>query len=79
MTLPLVLYVREGCHLCEQFALDFSLDFPQAAPALRLCDVDGDPALALEYGLRVPVLSVAGRAVCEGAYDCGEVRRALGL
>jgi hypothetical protein len=75
----LVLYVREGCHLCDQFLLDFSLDFPQAAAGLQLRDVDSDPALAVEYGLRVPVLSVGGRPACEGAYDCSEVRRALGL
>ena len=31
----LVLYVREGCHLCEQFLLDFALDFPEAAAALK--------------------------------------------
>jgi hypothetical protein len=68
-----------GCHLCEQFALEFSLDFPQAAPALRLCDVDGDPALALEYGLRVPVLSVAGRRSARVPTISDEVRRALGL
>jgi hypothetical protein len=79
MTPALVLYVREDCHLCEQFLLDLSLDFPQAAASLRLCDVDGDPTLALRYGLRVPVLLIAGRTVCEGRYDCDEVRRALGL
>jgi Glutaredoxin-like domain (DUF836) len=79
MTAALVLYVREDCALCEQFLLDLSLDFPEAAASVRLCDVDADPALALRFGLRVPVLSVAGRAVCEGRYDCDEVRRALGL
>ena len=79
MSGPLVLFVRADCHLCEQFLLDFSLDFPQAAATLRLCDVDADPTLAAQYGLRVPVLSVAGRAVCEGSYDSEEVRGALGL
>ena len=79
MSPALVLYVREDCHLCEQFLLDLALDFPQAAAALKLCDVDLDPMLAVRYGLRVPVFSVAGRAVCEGRYDCDEVRRALGL
>jgi hypothetical protein len=77
--MKLVLYVRDGCHLCDQFLLDFSLDFPEAAAVLQLRDVDADAALAVEYGLRVPVLSAAGKAICEGAYDCGEVRRALGL
>jgi len=75
----LLLYTREGCHLCEQFLLDLSLDFPQHAAAVQLQDVDADPALALLYGLRVPVLSTAGETICEGRYDYDEVRRALGL
>jgi Glutaredoxin-like domain (DUF836) len=79
MSAALVLYVRDDCQLCEQFLLELALDFPEAAARVRLSDVDADPALALRYGLRVPVLSIAGRTVCEGAYDCGEVRRALGL
>ena len=79
MSRALVLFVRENCHLCEQFLLDFSLDFPETVATLRLCDVDADPAQAAQYGLRVPVLLVAGRAVCEGSYDSEEVRSALAL
>lgn len=74
-----ILYVREGCHLCDRFLLDYRLDLPEAAAGTTLVDVDADLQSALAYGLRVPVLSIAGRAVCEGAYDCGKVRRALGL
>ena len=79
MSERLVLYVRDGCHLCEQFLLDFSLDFPQAAAVLLVRDVDAEPAWAVEFGLRVPVFSAAGTVVVEGAYDCGKVRQALGL
>jgi hypothetical protein len=75
----LVLYVREGCHLCEQFLLDFSLDFPARFEALRAADVDADPALAREFGLRVPVLVADGVVICEGIYDRDEVGAALGL
>jgi len=39
--------------------------------------VDGDPVLAAEFGLRVPVLAVAGQVVCEGRYDSPRVRDAL--
>ena len=75
----LVLYVREGCHLCEQFLLDFSLDFPSRLEALRLQDVDSDPALAREFGLRIPVLAADGAVACEGIYDRAKVGVALGL
>jgi hypothetical protein len=75
----LVLYVRDGCHLCEQFLVDFSLDFPARFASLRTLDVDADPALAQLYGLRVPVLAAADVVVCEGVYDRGKVAAALGL
>jgi hypothetical protein len=79
VTTDLVLYVRDGCHLCEQFLLDLTLDFPVVLPTLRTVDVDTDPSLAAVYGLRVPVLEAAGQAVCEGRYDRSRVGAALGL
>lgn len=80
MTGPAVeLLVREGCHLCDDFLLEFSLDHPRLLPALRLRDVDGETLLATEFGLRVPVLRVGERVACEGRYDRDEVAAALRL
>ena len=79
MTAELVLYVREGCHLCEQFLLDLSLDFPAALERLRTRDVDSDASLATAYGLRVPVLAMGAAVVCEGVYDPAKGGSALGL
>jgi hypothetical protein len=73
------LLVRDGCHLCDAFLLELSLDHPSLVEGLRLRDVDAEPGLAAEFGLRVPVLRIAGRAACEGRYDRAEVRAALGL
>ena len=73
----LELLVREGCHLCEEFLLEFSLDQPERDGRLRLRDVDSEPALAAEFGLRVPVLRIGGRVACEGRYDRGEVAASL--
>lgn len=74
-----VLYVREGCHLCDEFLLGLSLDLGPGWAGLEVTDVDTDDALAVRYGLRVPVLEVAGEVACEGLYDSGRVRRALGV
>ena len=71
-----VLYVREGCHLCEQFQVELSLDLG-LDDAVTVLDVDQDADLAVEFGLRVPVLVVAGEVVCEGLYDRARVRDAL--
>jgi Glutaredoxin-like domain (DUF836) len=75
----LALYVRAGCHLCDEFLLDFSLDHPGLLDALETRDVDEETDLAAEFGLRVPVLMVGGRLACEGRYDRDKVATALGL
>jgi hypothetical protein len=75
----LELYVRAGCHLCDEFLLDFSLDHPGLLVALETRDVDAETALATEFGLRVPVLTVDGHVACEGRYDRDKVAAALGL
>jgi hypothetical protein len=73
----LVLYVREGCHLCDQFLVELSMDLGPAVEQLAVVDVDCDEELASRFGLRVPVLEAAGEVLCEGVYDGPEVRRVL--
>ena len=75
----LVLYVRAGCHLCDQFLLELSLDLGPAVERLQVLDVDGDVDLAVRFGLRVPVLEYREAVLCEGVYDGAGVRRALGV
>jgi hypothetical protein len=73
----LLLYVREGCHLCEQFLVELSLDLGPEFENLEVVDVDQDADLASRYGLRVPVLEAHGAVLCEGVYEGERVRRAL--
>jgi thioredoxin reductase (NADPH) len=75
----LVVMVRQGCHLCEQFLLELSLELGPAFEQVRIVDVDTDPELALRYGLRVPVFEVDGRLVCEGVLDPAKAGAALKL
>jgi len=75
----LALYVRAGCTLCDEFLLEFSLDHARLLEHLETCDVDAETALAQEFGLRVPVLTVNSRVACEGRYDRDKVAAALGL
>lgn len=76
---PVVVLVRQGCHLCDQFIAELEIDLGPAALALRIVDVDTDVDLATRFGLRVPVLQVGGHVVCEGVYDAPRTREALGL
>jgi hypothetical protein len=78
-TARLILYVREGCHLCEQFMLELSLDLGPDMERLQVQDVDRDADLAVRFGLRVPVLELDGAVISEGVYDGAGVRGALGL
>ena len=54
--MPLLLFTRKGCCLCE--GLEEKLRALEPAPALELRDVDQDPALQARYGLEVPVVAV---------------------
>lgn len=71
------LYVREGCHLCEQFLLELALDGLGPESGLQVLDVDADAELAVRYGLRVPVLELDGQVICEGSYERQRVLTAL--
>ncbi len=72
-----VLYVRDGCPLCDDFLVGLSLEMGPSVGRIVVVDVDGDPGLAVRYGLRVPVLEVGGKVACEGRYDPAQVRSAL--
>ncbi len=73
----LVLYVRDGCHLCDQFLLELTVDLGVDVDQMRVLDVDHDCDLASRFGLRVPVLEAHGVVLCEGVYDGARVRQAL--
>jgi hypothetical protein len=75
----LILYVREGCHLCEQFLMELSLEIGPAVERLVVIDVDDDPDLAIRYGLRVPVLTVNSDVLCEGVLDAERLHEAMRL
>lgn len=55
----MVLYTREGCHLCED-ALDVLQHYANYLPPLEMVDVDTDPVLAERYGHEVPVVVIDG-------------------
>ncbi len=63
--MPVLLFTRRGCHLCER-AEDMLLFRGVQA---RLVDVDEDPTARERYGLRVPVLEVDGAVVLEGRFE----------
>lgn len=51
--MPLVLYQRDDCHLCDQALAVLAA---ARAPEFASVWIDGDDALETRYGMRVPVL-----------------------
>lgn len=49
----------------------------EALPPLAVVDVDSDPLLQRRYGLKIPVLLLAGSPVCAGRLDEPALREAL--
>lgn len=73
--LELVLYTRDGCHLCD--VMKAELSGARVMPPFRLAevDVDSDPELAARHGLSVPVLELAGRPLAKGRIELSEFER----
>lgn len=68
----LILYTREGCHLCEQVVQMLE----EAGLAWRPIDIDSDSSLLEMYGLRVPVVQhPASRSELFYPFDPEQLRR----
>jgi thiol-disulfide isomerase/thioredoxin len=75
----LVVMSREGCHLCEQM-LEQLAELERAAviPAVTVVDVDSDPDLVRQFGLKVPVLLLDNSVICHYTLNSNELLRLLG-
>jgi glutaredoxin len=68
-----ILYTRDGCHLCDEAAVLLArhgLSFEQI-------DVDQDPAIRRRYDQCVPVVVIDGRERFRGRVDERLLRRLL--
>jgi glutaredoxin len=70
-----VMYTRQGCHLCEQAWQRLEQAQERYHFALRQVDVDEDAQLVGEYGECVPVVVVNGRVRFRGIVNPVLLRR----
>ena len=71
----IILYTRQGCHLCET-AWELLMDEQRRYGfSLEKVDVDTEPALAAEHGLHVPVIVVSGKVRFRGVVNAVLLRR----
>ncbi|AJF25245.1 glutaredoxin family protein [Haloarcula sp. KBTZ06] len=76
---PVTVYTREDCHLCEEAieTIERVADDEGVAIELDLIDVDEDPDLRDEYGERVPYVFVDGSPAFKYHVVEGELREKL--
>ena len=72
-----VLYSRPGCCLCEELLEELSRLTEARGYPVDVLDVDGDDAVRIRYGHKIPVLLFAGELLCHGRLDVDEVHKAL--
>ena len=72
----LIVYSRQGCHLCEVLVEEL-LPLARGRASVTVVDVDTRDELREAYGLRVPVVELNGECLCQYTLDAARVRDAL--
>ena len=79
--MQLILYHRQGCHLCEDLEslIAARMRGGRSCHAVRVVkrDIDSDENWRNLYGDRIPVVEHDGRVILEGRPSVDEVDRAL--
>jgi len=75
----LVVISREGCGLCDEMLHELAhLERTQSLPPVTVVDVDSDPELVRQFGLKVPVLLLDGSVICHYTLNSQELLRLIG-
>jgi len=73
----LIVYYREGCHLCEQVVASlFELQVELKYEIIQI-DIDDDPALQKKYDVDVPVVMFNDEVIFYHFFDETELRKAI--
>ena len=73
-----VLYTRSGCGLCDRAREILEAQRIRTPFELEEIDIEGDDALELDYGVRIPVVTVDGAERFEVEVDPAELATLLG-
>jgi hypothetical protein len=72
----LVVLSRDGCGLCLDMLHELAeLERTQSLPPVTVVDVDSDPELTRQFGLKVPVLLLDGSVICHYTLNSKELLR----
>jgi glutaredoxin len=75
--IPVTIYSRPGCHLCDEMKAIVGRVASTIPLTLEEIDISTDAELERLYGLEIPVLFVAGKKVAKYRVSEGDLRRIL--
>ncbi len=65
---PLIVYSRQGCHLCEVL-IEELLQLVRGQFEVLICDIDSREDWKREYDTRVPFVTYDGEPICKYHLD----------
>jgi glutaredoxin len=71
------MYMREGCHLCEEAKSAMAPVLAALGARLQEVDIDDDPALRARYTNDVPVIFIGSQFFTQHRVDLARLRRRL--
>lgn len=74
--MPLTLYMRRGCHLCEDMQQQLGELLEPGSVSITLIDIDKDDALKTRFNEWVPVLMHGEQEICHHFLDLKALRQA---
>jgi glutaredoxin len=75
--IPITIYSRPGCHLCDEMKAIVQRVALSTPLAIEEVDISTDAELERLYGLEIPVLFVAGKKVAKYRVTEADLRRVL--
>ncbi|MFZ0581823.1 MAG: glutaredoxin family protein [Candidatus Acidiferrales bacterium] len=76
-SLDITMYMREGCHLCEEAKATMVPLLAEFGAKLHEVDIDDDPILLDRYTNDVPVIFVGSQFFAQHRVDVARLRRQL--
>jgi glutaredoxin len=71
------MYMREGCHLCEEAKAAMAPVLAALGARLQEVDIDDDPILLARYSNDVPVIFIGSQFFTQHRVDAARLRRHL--
>ena len=72
-----VIYTRDGCHLCDEAKEKLLLLQQRVSFQIEFVDIDNDPELQARYNEEVPVIFVHGKKAFKYRLDAAQFLRKL--